>query len=150
MAISFMCTCVKVVIHRSFQFYNTQRIWQPLWWRHNVCCFTVEEAIRRAHRKLPNVPYEPINQLLDCICHDIGQMSKSLTNCVHLQVYPCLGWHITWMTMARSWIIWQVINQNHCVKYWTLAKGCFLKETINCCQGCAIKICHLKVQFWLQ
>ena len=48
-----VCAWVNFVIRRSSRFYNTQRIWQPLWWRRNVWCFTVAEAVRRANRKLP-------------------------------------------------------------------------------------------------
>ena len=50
-----VCACVNFVIRRSSRFYNTQRTWQPLWWRRNVWCFTVAEAVRRANRKLSNI-----------------------------------------------------------------------------------------------
>ena len=38
MPISFMCPCIKIVICRTSQFHNTQRIWQPLWCSLCYCC----------------------------------------------------------------------------------------------------------------
>ena len=55
-AISFMCTCVKFVLRRSSQCYNTQRAWQLPWWGHNIWCLTVVGAVRRANRKLRIIP----------------------------------------------------------------------------------------------
>ena len=56
MPISFICTCVKFVIRRSSQIYNTQRAWQPsllgMLGRKSSWCLTVVEAVRRANRKL--------------------------------------------------------------------------------------------------
>ena len=49
-----MCACVKFVLRRSSQCYNTQRAWQPSWWGRNVWCLTVVGAVRRANWKLRN------------------------------------------------------------------------------------------------
>ena len=59
-----VCACVNFVIRRSSRFYNTQRTsWQPLWWRRNVWCFTVAEAVRRANRKLPIIIFHTVPEL---------------------------------------------------------------------------------------
>ena len=55
MPISFMCACLKLVICRSSQFYNTQRTWQASCRGRNFWCFTIAEAICHAYRKLPIV-----------------------------------------------------------------------------------------------
>ena len=64
MPISLICVCVKFVIRRSSQFYNTQRTWQPSWWGRNVWSYSI---VCRSHpsckSKAPYCGFEP-NQFI--------------------------------------------------------------------------------------
>ena len=39
-----ICACINFAMRQSSIFYNTQRTWQPSWWRQDVWCFIMTDA----------------------------------------------------------------------------------------------------------